>query len=169
MSIFTYDAQYHAIFFLEKSHDGSCLQTNSCAESHDGSCLQTNSCAGSQSSSCLQTNSCAGSHDGSCLQTNSCAGSQISSCLQTNSCTGYQQNSCLHTNSTLQTNAYVPGISTYASSRYDTWCKYFASNRSLKNKFSSISSTPSIHADYSSEIQALSSQNHDTHSYDTVY
>ena len=40
----------------------------------------------------------------------------------------------------------------HASSTYDTWCKYFASNLLLKNKFSSISSTPSIHADYSSEI-----------------
>ena len=62
--------------------------------------------------SCLQKNSCAASQEGSCLQTNSCARSQSSSCLQTNSCTGYQQNSCLHTN---KTNAYVPGISTYAS------------------------------------------------------
>ena len=97
------------------SQEGSCLQTNSCAGSQSSSCLQTTSCAGSQSSSCLQTNSCAGSQEGSCLQTNSCARSQSSSCLQTNSCTGYQQNSCLHTNSCLQTNAYVPGISTYAS------------------------------------------------------
>ena len=30
-----------------------------------------------------------------------------------------------------------------------TWCKYFVSNRSL-NKYSSISSKPSVRADYSS-------------------
>ena len=37
----------------------------------------------------------------------------------------------------------------YASRRYDTWCKYFVLNRSF-NKYSSISSTPSVRADYSS-------------------
>ena len=36
-----------------------------------------------------------------------------------------------------------------------TFFNFFASNRSLKNMFSSISSTPSIHADYLFEIQAL--------------
>jgi len=32
---------------------------------------------------------------------------------------------------------------------YQTWCKYFVSNGSL-NKYSSISSKPSVRADYSS-------------------
>ena len=61
----------------------------------------------------------------------------------------------------------------HASSRYDTWCKYFASNRLLKSKFSSISSTPSIHADYSSEIlrstRSMITEPRHTHSCDTVY
>ena len=37
----------------------------------------------------------------------------------------------------------------YASRRYDTWCKYFISNRSF-NEYSSTCSTPSVRTDYSS-------------------
>ena len=58
----------------------------------------------------------------------------------------------------------------HASSRYDTWCKYFASNHLLKNKLSSISSTPNIHTDYVfiRDISSMITEPRHTHSCDTA-
>ena len=58
----------------------------------------------------------------------------------------------------------------YLKKKVDTWCKYFASNRSLKKKFSSISSTPSIHADYVfiRDIRSVITEPRHTHSCDTA-